>query len=90
MDPYLSVIIIGVEVTRFGAKINGAKIFVPDDELALAWQRVDATIIDADLLFHTTDQPILTFEFSISNETQTNTLITCFAIPLPHYLSAFF
>jgi hypothetical protein len=73
MDPYLGVIIIDVEVTRFAAKINGAEIFVPDDELALAWQRVDATIIDAGLLFHTADQPILTFEFSISDETQTNT-----------------
>lgn len=48
-------IIIGAEFTRFGTKINGAKISILDDELALVWQGVGTMIIGADLLFHTVD-----------------------------------
>jgi hypothetical protein len=48
MDPYLGAIIIGAEVTRLSANIDGAEVSLRCADLARTWQGVGTVIIGTD------------------------------------------
>jgi hypothetical protein len=57
MDPYLGVVIIGAEVTRLDANINGAEVPAHRADVALTWPELGAMSIGADLVFMPTQRP---------------------------------
>lgn len=48
MDPYLGAIIIGAEVTRLSANIDGVEVSLRCADLARTWQGVGTVIIGTD------------------------------------------